>query len=51
MWGRTTHKYITIFCLRGEFKRGEAPLLKIIPLPLNEGEGDKGDRVTLLLRK
>jgi hypothetical protein len=28
------------------FKRGEAPLLKNLPLPLDEGEGDKGDRVT-----
>jgi hypothetical protein len=29
---------------RRELKRGEAPLEKIIPLPLL-GEGDKGDRV------
>jgi len=24
------------------FKRGEAPLLKIFPLPLIKGKGDKG---------
>jgi hypothetical protein len=28
-----------------EFKRGEASLINL-PLPLIEGEGDKGDRVT-----
>jgi hypothetical protein len=28
-----------------EFKRGFAPLKEKIPLPLNKGEGDKGDRV------
>jgi len=30
----------------GVSKRGEAPLLKNPPLPLIEGEGDTGDRVT-----
>jgi hypothetical protein len=29
------------------YKRGEAPLKKLIPLPLVEGEGDRGDGVTI----
>jgi len=28
-------------------RRGAKPLLKNLPLPLIEGEGDKGDRVTI----
>jgi hypothetical protein len=28
--------------VKGESKRGEAPLLNILPLPLNKGKGIKG---------
>jgi hypothetical protein len=40
--------YSTLYTItpNGAFKRGVAPL-STFPLPLIEGEGEKGDRVTI----
>ena len=43
------------FSLNGGFRRGEASLIKILPLHAKNtspyfGEGDKGDRVTIKIR-